>query len=188
MVLCRRSQTLLLAVEIHGGFSLTQPSDSRTQNAFARALCRAIRDSRRRQHLTQADLAQRTNGLLSKAALANYETGHRSLRVDVLWVIAQALGEDIKTLVDSADLQVRRAPSANAGNPITIRVDEVLASTDPRLAAVKRWVELRATGPQTMMILDDGVITALATLMGMSVPECRRVLMSATDEARPAPE
>ena len=99
----------MTAIEIVG-VAVAQAPDSRSQNAFAGALCRAIRDSRRRQHLTQAEVAARTNGLLSKAALANYETGHRGLRVEVLWVIARALGEDIKTLLDNADSQVRRIP------------------------------------------------------------------------------
>ena len=161
--------------------------DSQSQNAFAVAVCRAIRDSRRRQHLTQAEVAARTHGLLSKAALANYETGHRGLRVEVLWVIARALGEDIKTLLDNAESQVRRAPFGNAGSPITIRVDNVMASTNPRLAAVKRWVDLRATGPNTEMVLDDGVIAALATLMDMSVPDCRLVLSSTIGQAHHAP-
>ena len=166
---------------------MTQPSDTRSQNAFARAVCRSIRESRRRQHLTQAEVAARTNGLLSKAALANYETGHRGLRVEVLWVIAHALGEDVKTLLDRAELQVRRTPSRPEDGPMTIKVDDVMAATDPRLGPVKRWVELRATGRNTEMIIDDGVLGALATLMEMSIPECRRVLLSVIKQADPGP-
>jgi len=174
-----------MAVEITR-VGVAQAPDSRSQNAFAVALCRAIRESRRRQHLTQADVAARTHGLLSKAALANYETGHRGLRVEVLWVIARALDEDLKTLLDHAENQVRRI-AGHPGSPITIRVDDVMASTDPRLAAVKRWVELRATGPNTEMVLDDGVIAALATLTDMSVPDCRHVLLATVGQAHDAP-
>src|SRR5664279_1732444 len=77
---------------------------------FAAAVCRVLRESRRRQKLTQAEVAQRTGGLVSKAALANYETGHRSLRVDVLWVIAGALGEDLGTLLTAAERSVMLRP------------------------------------------------------------------------------
>jgi hypothetical protein len=39
-------------------------------------------------------------------------------------------------------------------------------------------VELRATGPNTEIVLDDGVIVALAALMNTTVDECRAILMS----------
>jgi len=155
-----------------------QAPDAQSQTAFARAVCRAIRDSRRRQHLTQADVAARTGGLISKAALANYETGHRGLRVEVLWVIAGALGEDVKTLLDDAARRVGPVRSVIPGGSLIVKVDDVMAATDPRLAAVKRWVELRATGPNTEIVLDDGVIVALAALMNTTVDECRAILMS----------
>jgi hypothetical protein len=48
---------------------------------------------------------------------------------------------------------------------------------------VKRWVELRATGPNTEMVLDDGVIVALAALMETTVDECRTILMSTIGQA-----
>jgi transcriptional regulator with XRE-family HTH domain len=168
------------------GVAVPQSPDTQSQTAFARAVCRAIRDSRRRQHLTQAEVAQRTGGLLSKAALANYETGHRGLRVEVLWVIAGALGVDIKTLMDDAARRVGPVRTASAGEWVTVKVDDVMASTDPRLAVVKRWVELRATGPNTEMVLDDGVIVALAALMNTTVDECRMILMSTIGQAHPA--
>ena len=164
---------------------MPQASDSHAQTAFARAVCRAIRDSRRRQHLTQAEVAARTGGLLSKAALANYETGHRGLRVEVLWVIAGALGVDLKSLLDDAARRIGPVRPASVGGSLTVKVDDVMASTDPRLATVKRWVELRATGPNTEMVLDDGVIVALAALMNMTVPECRKILISTIGQARP---
>ena len=89
---------------------MSQAYDARSQQAFAAAVCRVMRESRRRQKLTQAEVAQRTGGLVSKAALANYETGHRSLRVDVLWVIAGALGEDLGTLLCAAERGVALRP------------------------------------------------------------------------------
>ena len=45
------------------------------QQRFAQVVTEKLRESRRRQKLTQADVANRTKGLVSKAALANYETG-----------------------------------------------------------------------------------------------------------------
>jgi len=157
---------------------VSQAYDARSQQAFAAAVCRVMRESRRRQKLTQAEVAQRTGGLVSKAALANYETGHRSLRVDVLWVIAGALGEDLGTLLGAAERGIALRPSPGASGSITVDVAEVMASADPRLAPVKRWFELRAGGGSTAMTLDDGAIAALGSLMNVSPMECRRILIS----------
>ena len=163
---------------------MSQAYDSRSQQAFAAAVCRVMRESRRRQKLTQAEVAQRTNGLVSKAALANYETGHRSLRVDVLWVIAGALGEDLGTLLSAAERHVATRPSPFGSGAINVDVHEVMASSDPRLAVVKRWFELRANS-STTMTLDDGAIGALAALMNVRPDECRRLLMSSGRTTRP---
>lgn len=143
---------------------------SRSQQSFAEAVSRTLRESRRRQKLTQAELAQRTGGLVSKAALANYETGHRSLRVDVLWIIAGALGEDLGALMTAAqtDLLPASAPSA-----INVDVPALLASNNPKLAPVRRWFELRQ---ETALSLDGEAIAALAALMDVNELECRRIL------------
>jgi len=156
---------------------VSQAYDSRSQQAFAAAVCRVMRESRRRQKLTQAEVAQRTNGLVSKAALANYETGHRSLRVDVLWVIAGALGEDLGALLTAAERNVATRPSPYGSGSITVDVHELMGSPDPRLAVVKRWFELRANSSATTT-LDDGAIGALAALMNVRPDECRRLLLS----------
>jgi transcriptional regulator with XRE-family HTH domain len=146
-----------------------------------------MRESRRRQKLTQAEVAQRTGGLVSKAALANYETGHRSLRVDVLWVIAGALGEDLGTLLGAAEQGVALRPSASASGSITVDVNEVMAAADPRLGPVKRWFELRSNGASSAMTLDDGAISALASLMNVTALECRRILISTIRGVRHSP-
>src|ERR1700712_4143824 len=102
---------------------MSQAVDSWSKEMFAAAICRLLRDSRRRQKLTQAQVAARTGGLISKAALANYETGHRSLRVDVLWVIAQALGENISSLVSSAERGLANRQDGNGGGGIPVSID-----------------------------------------------------------------
>ncbi len=165
---------------------MSQAYDSRSQQAFAAAVCRVMRESRRRQKLTQAEVAQRTNGLVSKAALANYETGHRSLRVDVLWVIAGALGEDLGALLTAAERNVTTRPSPFGSGSITVDVHEVMASPDPRLAVVKRWFELRANS-STTITLDDASVGALAALMNVRPDECRRLLLSSGRGNRPQP-
>ena len=168
------------------GKYVSQAYDARSQQMFAAAVCRVLRESRRRQKLTQAEVAKRTGGLVSKAALANYETGHRSLRVDVLWVIAGALGEDLGTLLTAAERGVMLRPVPGSGGSITVDVAEVMASSDPKLAPVRRWFELRHASPGTVVTLDDGAISALASLMNVSALECRRILTQTIRSIRPA--
>jgi len=160
---------------------MTQAVDERSKERFAEAVCHLLRESRRRQKLTQAQVAARTGGLISKAALANYETGHRSLRVDVLWVIARALGESIGALVSTAERGIVARPDPAGTAPMAIDLGVLRRSTDVRLAPVRRWIELRqetssvAHGTATM-VLDQGALTALAALMGVSVAECTVIL------------
>ena len=164
---------------------MSQAYDSRSQQAFAAAVCRVLRESRRRQKLTQAEVAQRTGGLVSKAALANYETGHRSLRVDVLWVIAGALGEDLGALLNAAERGVALRPAAGATGSITVDVAEVMATNDPRWPG---QTMVRLADPRrhaAAMTLDDGAIAALASLMNVSAVECRRILISTIRGVRP---
>ena len=164
---------------------MSQAVTAASQEMFAHAICRLLRESRRRQKLTQAEVSARTGGLISKAALANYETGHRSLRVDVLWVIAQALGESMGTLVSAAERGIARPSDMDGLHPLTVELKRLMESTEPRLGPVKRWIELRqsmAYGQQqsdTVMI-DQIAINALAMLMGVTPIECRRMLMTVT--------
>lgn len=150
--------------------------NSRAQQAFAAALSRVLRESRGRQKLTQADVSARTNGLVSRAALAGYETGHRALRVQDLAVITQALGVDIATVIAAAERSIsisRSADTSSAG--IDIDVTKVNASSDPRLSVIKRWIELRVGSKSPVIHLDAGAIAALSSLMNVRAEEARRL-------------
>jgi transcriptional regulator with XRE-family HTH domain len=158
---------------------MSQAVDSWSKEMFAAAVCRLLRDSRRRQKLTQAQVAARTGGLISKAALANYETGHRSLRVDVLWVVAKALGENIGSLVANAERGIGHRQDADGSSPITIDIEEIRENGDQRLGSVRRWLDLQQAArqsPNGLMTLDPGAIAALSSLMGVSPLECRAIL------------
>lgn len=160
---------------------MSQAVDSWSKEMFAAAICRLLRDSRRRQKLTQAQVAARTGGLISKAALANYETGHRSLRVDVLWVVAKALGENIGHLVATAERCIGHRQDADGSRPITIDIEEIRENGDARLGPVRRWIELQQgiRPPSSgVMTLDPGAIVALSSLMGVTSIECRAILMT----------
>lgn len=87
---------------------------------FAGAVSRALRESRRRQNLTHADVAGRTQSLVSKAALANYETKRPEIRVDVLWVITRALGEDLGQFLAAVEREVEQNQFKQCG-PMTLR-------------------------------------------------------------------
>lgn len=166
-----------------------QPLDDGQQAGFAAALCGQLRESRRRQGLTQAQVAARTGGLVSKAALANYETGHRSLRVDVFWVLARALGEDCGKLIAGAERTIVPASALRGRSTISVRVADVLATTDEALAPVRRWFSIRHPDGAVDGItesLGEGAIKALADLMGMSVSECRDRLVDLAVDMPPA--
>lgn len=160
--------------------------DSQAQEDFAAAVCQVLRESRRRHKLTQAQVAERTGGLVSKAALANYETGHRSLRVDVLWVIARALDEDVGALLSMAERSVKRRVSHPVTGAVTIDVAEVMNDRDARLDPVRRWFELRGDPASSVMTLDEGAVQALAAVMNVSPAECRRILSGISEDARHA--
>jgi transcriptional regulator with XRE-family HTH domain len=156
-------------------------TDHQAQVAFAGVVASLLRESRRRQGLTQAELAARTGGLISKAALANYETGHRSLRVDVFWVLAKALGEDPGSVLAGAERGSGYGAEDDAA-PITVDIATMRENTDERLAPVRRWFALRLQGgshhvPIRTVTLDHGAVSALSALMGVTPGECRRLLM-----------
>jgi transcriptional regulator with XRE-family HTH domain len=168
-----------------------RPSDIRErQDAFAVAVAQQLRQSRNKQRLTQSDVSLRTGGVISKAALANYETGHRSLRVEVFWALARALGEDPGALFNAADRVVGYATGEDDG-PITVDVEAIMQSPDSRLAPVRRWFAMRlqsAAGARIAVrtiVLDRGAIAALAELMGVSDTECRHALAVAAEAVPP---
>ncbi len=158
---------------------VVQPLDSAAQAAFSAALCGQLREARRRLGLTQAQLSARTGGLVSKAALANYETGHRSLRIDIFWVLARALGEDGGTLLSAAERAAGFHGDPDRPAPITVDVAGVAANIDPRLGPVRRWFDIRYphNRPNTET-LDDAAIRALSSLMDVTPAECRHLLLS----------
>lgn len=147
---------------------------------FGAAVAALLRESRRRQHLTQAQVSARTGGAISKAALANYESGHRSLRVDVFWLLTRALGEDAGALLAGAERGSGFAGGDISG-PVTIDVPKLLESSDIRLAPVRRWFAVRlpsggdwpAVGTLT---LDQSALAALAALMGVDPAKAQEIL------------
>lgn len=166
---------------------MTQTFQEPQQEAFAGAVAHQLREARLSQKLTQAELAARTGGRVSKAALANYETRQRSLRIDVFWVLVRALEIDPAALLATAERESGYCVSAEA-SPVVIDIRAVQASDDVRLAAVKRWFALRlpqtlaARGPETVT-LDDMAIGALAQLMGTTPADCRAILVDASRSA-----
>jgi transcriptional regulator with XRE-family HTH domain len=160
------------------------------REAFAGAVAGQLRAARLRQKLTQAQLAGRTNGRVSKAALANYETRQRSLRIDVFWVLVRALGEDPAALLSAAERESGYGVDESDA-PVIVNAAVIQASSDARLAPVQRWFKLRlrigTTGvhPATLT-LDATAINALAALMGTTPADCRAVLVAASAADRSA--
>jgi transcriptional regulator with XRE-family HTH domain len=169
---------------------MARAAGQQAQLAFAGAIAGLLRESRRRQGLTQAQVAARTGGLVSKAALANYETGHRSLRIDIFWVIAKALGEDAGALLAGAERGSGYGMADEAAAPIVVDVVSMQQNTDERLAPVRRWFALRLQPsssrlPIRTVTLDHGALSALAALMRVTPAECRRLLQSVSRAVAP---
>ena len=156
---------------------MAQPVDADAQVVFSRALCAQLRDARRRLGLTQAQLSARTGGLISKAALANYETGHRSMRVDIFWALARALDAQPGILMAAAERSAGMTADSQAPGPVSIEIHRLMANADPRLAAARKWFELRypSNRPATET-LDMAAVAALAALADVQVDEFRRLL------------
>lgn len=95
----------------------SRSGDPPAQRAFAAALARALLQARCRHRLTPAELAARTGGAVSEIALAEYETGRRAPDVDVLWVLARALGEPVQALVDEAGARLNPRPASDQPLP-----------------------------------------------------------------------
>jgi len=154
------------------------------QNRFAQVVTEKLRESRRRQKLTQAEVANRTRGLVSKAALANYETGHRSLRIDVLWVITRALGEDLGQLLTRVENEVYGNRGIDeAASSIRVRMGHLRGLKDSRLDPVLRWFDLRRPTTSepitddTVVTLDAEVLPAMAAITGLTSAELRGMLV-----------
>ena len=154
------------------------------QNRFAQVVTEKLRESRRRQKLTQAEVANRTRGLVSKAALANYETGHRSLRIDVLWVISRALGEDLGQLLTRVENEVFGSRGIDETAPsIRVRMGHLRSLQDSRLDPVRRWFDLRRPTlvepmtDDTVVTLDAEVLPAMAAITGLTSAELRGMLV-----------
>lgn len=160
--------------------------------AYGLAVAGLLREARRRQGLTQAQLAGRTRGAVSKAALANYESGHRSLRIDVFWSLIRALGEDAGAILANAGRRNGGTGPADASGPLVVDVATVSASTDARLAPVRRWFALRTADAERRALtrtitLDGAALSALAALMDVEPAEVRLALLDAarTQSDRP---
>ncbi len=80
------------------------------QERFLKALGARMTDARKREGLTQAQLAKTTN--VSQQSIADYETGSRHIQAWRLVKIADALGADISQLVGSAEQRpLKRGPT-----------------------------------------------------------------------------
>lgn len=94
-----------------------RPLGSPAQPEFSAARARTLHQARCRHLLTPAELAARTGGAVSEAALTAYETGWQAPDVDVLWVLARALGEPVGALVEDACSRLHPPPGPDEPLP-----------------------------------------------------------------------
>jgi transcriptional regulator with XRE-family HTH domain len=157
--------------------AVPQVTDHQAQ--FAAAIAALLRQSRRRRGITQQAVAARTGGILTKGAIANYERGQRSMRIDVFWAIARALDEDPGKLLTAAERQTVGESNTCAAS-VTVDIGAVLHSADPRLDPVRRWFALRHASGAGRVSLDGGALAALAALMNLPPEACWRLLAAAS--------
>lgn len=143
---------------------------ARDEGIFSAALVDEIRDARKGRGWTQAQLAERTGGSVSKASLTGYETGRRALRVSVAWVLARALDTDLSVLIG------RPEHALGSGGPgVTLKVRQALDSTTSEMATVRTWLSTIYSPDvdfSTRMQVTDDALRALAVLMGVSTCQC----------------
>lgn len=160
-------------------------ADSPGEHAqFAVEIAGLLRQSRIRQRLTQVEISRRTGGVISKAALANYESAARSLRIENFWLICRALEEEPGAIIAAATRRIGLAAGQSGEvEPVTVTIAAIETSEDPRLSPVRRWFALRAAagnGPGGTVTLDSGALVALAALMDTTPAECRALLAGIT--------
>lgn len=161
------------------------PPTRQHADRFDAALVDQLRAARRSRGWTQIDLAAHTSGLVSKSALAGYELGHRALRIPVAWILSRALGENLSTLISRAEAAVRTKEPV-----VRLQVRHVLNSTDEKIAAVRTWLHSRYppdVAPAIRLTLTEQAFGALATLMQITVDECRGRLQPYITPGDPAP-
>lgn len=148
------------------------------QKRFAAATAKKLAAIRKSKRLTQAQVAARTNGAVSKASLANYETGHRSLRIDVVWIIICALGEDIGAIMQQVQREVLGyTPQTTSLAGVTLSVPAIVQDANPRLDSLRLWLRAHQSGnPSSTIQLDGEALRHLATIMRMSVDDALTLL------------
>lgn len=152
--------------------------------AFAVAVYTVLKETRKQKKLTQIEVANRTGGLVSKAAYANYETGHRSLRVDVVWVLCLALEVSIESVMQKAAARVAGNRSGRAsGSPLVVpgwfasHTGNGLVSRINAAISVTGGIPQRTDGAR---VLNADQAAALARLLGMSLAKLRQSVRVAT--------
>lgn len=138
--------------------------------AIDTALIDEIKAAREANGWTQAQLADLTQGAVSKEALSGYETGHRMMRVAVAWELAQALNINLSELIERAEANL-----AFGRTLFTINIPRLLASTGTDLAPVRAWILATHGSPahaQTRLRITETAMTALCELLQISTEEC----------------
>lgn len=100
--------------------------------SFAACIVYEIRRLRVDKSWSQTDLADRTQGAVSKAALASYELGHTRLPLSVLWELAHALGTTAAAIIAAAETAAAN-PAESATPPLSAL----------RVTALQRHLRLR---------------------------------------------
>ena len=101
--------------------------------SFTECVVYEIRRLRVDKSWSQTDLADRTQGAVSKAALASYELGHTRLPLSVLREVAQALGTTAGAIVAAAE-----TAAANPAEPAAPALSAL------RVTALQRHLRLRS--------------------------------------------
>jgi transcriptional regulator with XRE-family HTH domain len=82
---------------------------NRAETTLSAAIGTEIRAERNRRNITLMQLGTMTDPEFYWKRIQNYEVGHRSLTVDTLSIICQALGVDMLVIIERARQNARQA-------------------------------------------------------------------------------
>jgi hypothetical protein len=132
-----------------------------------------------------------TGGVVSASAIASYEDGYRSIKIDVLDALCVALGRSVRAVVGEAERRVeafRKSQEVTRfdGGAVVVRLSTLARCTRPELQPLQRWARASVSSSRTgEVLLGWGGVAALAEIAGVDPDECAEILLTLSESESP---